>query len=162
VALMPLLLVSAVLLKLLMASHGIPGGFIPFPNVDLPAYYDSIMSQVDTSAAAGKVSSTASTCVQQAATTSAITDDRQLTVSSRSSTYGTIEGSLQEVFELLGKIELGAGKTPAPGWVPQCTGFRRVACDPGVVGGWLSLSLGAGRVRGRVCRGRGAATAKVQ
>ncbi len=48
--------------------------------------------------------------------------------------YGTIEGSLQEVFKLLGRIELD-GKTPAPGWVPQYTGLIRVCCNPGVVGG---------------------------
>ena len=82
------------------------------------------MSHVNASisAAADKVSSSSS-------------DDRQLAIT-KCSSHGTIEGSLQEVFELLGKIELG-GKVPAPGWVPKFTGLERVSCDLGVRGASL-------------------------
>jgi hypothetical protein len=126
--LMPVLIGSLAVLKIVLQMHGVPAGLVPnLPDLPGDSIIQAIMSNIPSF---DEVSDTIDTI----ATTCGTYNDALLEAESQLSAIQ--EGQIDELFRLIQKSEGCAVGLPLTGWEPRFTGLTKtsVSSSDGVVG----------------------------
>jgi hypothetical protein len=111
--LLPLIAMSVVLVKMLLAANGIPPTILPFPAVNqfvesvIVDSLDDMRKQASQSASSG---------------------------SEEEKSAQTLQGAVYDVYRLVSRLEGGRELEPSSGWVPLQTGLELVSPNAGVEG----------------------------